>query len=1086
MATADDLERARIPAGCLVYPLVDLEKTLRPFDPLSQHNWIRIESMVSNDDEDTVISRVFVLPDDSYNDTISRTDPQLREKRQALLLSLDYSSVTWNGLTRHDGALSSPVLSPRAKEARESLVDNDADEDMSLLEMFNTIPSPRPDVRSVADGLPKKVMSKLLSSTVEGITTEMYPYQCRSAALMYQKEVQSGQVLDPRLVEVMDQDGKLWYYNSVDGSAFREPCYYDEVHGGILAEEMGSGKTLICLALIAATRYQPAAVPDLYQGNKLIFRRKLGSLMDMAATVATHNAAPWKGYIDSGNVNCIRALERNLGSYCLPLPEVRKPGYQEYTNEVIPRSRKIYLSHATLVVVPVNLLKQWEQEISKHTSGLRTLSVQNNKDMPPAKELVYYDIILCTVNYLEGFVRGTNVVSLGLIHFMHFKRCIVDEGNKIGNVKLHGPKTSILQLLDSLQITARWIVTGTPSKGLFGTEEPEMGARSFAEHESKDLERIGAIATWYLKARPWSNTVLDDGDIPLPPYTLAEWSLMAVLDERDTLADWRVYVMQPKHSSKSKGSHDCLRSSLNSLVVRHRLPEVSLMLPTVEAKVVKLEGSYQDKLSMNLFSMIIIFNAVQSQRQDQDYFFHQRNRKSLLQMIHNLRQASFFGGQFFTSDEIQRSVEEAEEFLDKREVPITDADENLLRAAIAFGKVAVQNAFKKAANLLHEMPIQIRDFPGGMGADLSIAPAQNNSVLVRTNRELIRTAQAVWRYYLEQNSKAENNLAGNRSLGEDHVSLRKLHDMSIKDADKGFPTPSETPGEDPEIAVPLAATLISTCSAKLSYLVDAIVKHQGDEKILIFYENNNVAWYLAEILEILQVHHLIYAQGISADRRSQYISTFNNNSKSRVMLVDISQAAFGLVMRSASRIYFINPVLNPQVEARAIGRVRQISQQMKVTVETLVLRDSLEEVIMERQKNMTRAEHRSCKSILDDKTLYEWILNPRIIPLPDVDVDDWPNQMAPLAVPLYILNHDLGRGIPYPDDDILLEDPPHTAASAKAKGKRSAENDEPQNDRDTGRPRPMERARLSRRIAFTVDLMSRSSLRRNKSVRIDW
>ena len=73
-------------------------------------------------------------------------------------------------------------------------------------------------------------------------------------------------------------------------------------------------------------------------------------------------------------------------------------------------------------------------------------------------------------------------------------------------------------------------------------------------------------------------------------------------------------------------------------------------------------------------------------------------------------------------------------------------------------------------------------------------------------------------------------------------------------------------------------------------------------------------------------------------------------TKSRVLLMDITQAAFGLDMRSASRIYFINPVLNPQVEAQAIGRVRRISQKKPVSVETLVIRGSIEEVIMERRQ----------------------------------------------------------------------------------------------------------------------------------------
>lgn len=55
------------------------------------------------------------------------------------------------------------------------------------------------------------------------------------------------------------------------------------------------------------------------------------------------------------------------------------------------------------------------------------------------------------------------------------------------------------------------------------------------------------------------------------------------------------------------------------------------------------------------------------------------------------------------------------------------------------------------------------------------------------------------------------------------------------------------------IAAPLAGTqLIATASAKLSYLIDQIVQYQEKEQIIIFYENDNVAYYLAGVLEIVR------------------------------------------------------------------------------------------------------------------------------------------------------------------------------------------------------------------------------------------
>ncbi len=49
---------------------------------------------------------------------------------------------------------------------------------------------------------------------------------------------------------------------------------------------------------------------------------------------------------------------------------------------------------------------------------------------------------------------------------------------------------------------------------------------------------------------------------------------------------------------------------------------------------------------------------------------------------------------------------------------------------------------------------------------------------------------------------------------------------------------------------PLASTtIISTASAKLSYLIDRIMEHQEAEKTIIFYEAENTAYYIAQALE---------------------------------------------------------------------------------------------------------------------------------------------------------------------------------------------------------------------------------------------
>lgn len=209
------------------------------------------------------------------------------------------------------------------------------------------------------------------------------------------------------------------------------------------------------------------------------------------------------------------------------------------------------------------------------------------------------------------------------------------------------------------------------------------------------------------------------------------------------------------------------------------------------------------------------------------------------------------------------------------------------------------------------------------------------------------------------------------------------------------------------------------------------------------------------------------------------MATFTHSSKFRVMLMDISQAAFGLDMRSASRIYFISPVLNPQVQAQAIGRARRISQQKPVTVETLVLKGSIEEVIVSRSKQMTQKEQRKVvSSVIEDKTINDWIKNVRIMPMekePLVQEHGAEPQQAGLAqtamlkTPQFVFGIGFGRDLNQEDD--LLTNSPASNTQPPPSGRGQEEE-----DGRGRRPGP-----LPVRVPFKIRLGGGRGVRRSES-----
>lgn len=1113
--------------------------SLRQYRVLLNAAWIRMEFQAKDQYKGQI--RVYILPDDVGRGKVDRQQAIARRAMQSLLASLDISPATWKGRWPDD----TPV------KHVDKFLDEEEDDRASLFYIFNTLPSPRPKPEIVEDLYYRDAMYNILDSDVAGLITKMHPYQRRTAAMMLQREVQPSLILDPRLRTIIDQHGDTWYCDLTSSKSFREPRIYETPRGGICAETMGLGKTLICLALILATKDVPSQIPVEYSCGNMPIRRKTGSLMDMAAATISRSGTPWKSRFAEEAAKgdeyerCLEVIKQNPGHYYLPAPAPRR----ETRNPITPTPRKVLLTTATIVVVPSNLVRQWELEIRKHTVGLKVFVVVDPRaktPLPPAEQLAEYDIILFskgrfdqeaadgsdsagrrqtnTPNFCQCSYKGSTRIRdctclkegdvyRSPLKDLHIKRIITDEGHTFGNASKNA-KTEGVTVIDFLQLSARWIVSGTPTQGLYGAEVSSSSSEStssagspppdslksrilplsdsyamspalraqkiaFDKQERKDLDKLGNIATVYLKSRPWANT-FQDGDT----------------------AEWSQHVMQPRHGSRCHGNMDCLRSTMEGMILRHRPEDVDkdVTLPPLYQTAIYLDGSIQDQLSLNMFSMMIVSNAVTSERKDADYLFHPRQRKALNSLVSNLRQASFHWSGFTLSD-VASTINVARKFLEDGEITVTAEDEILLKEAIKYGEIVLNNRVKEETSQYHEMPMYVQNElpdevrgawaldgkssnPTLMGVTTVLALQKHvasnlhnpENGLLQAGKSALQAARwaamsepsdrPVKKKVNEWGSKGRDDraptLAGGEAISSGSISgLRKVilksttssrHDVVSSRAnavngtkkgssskDKREPSSNGDGRGGDSVSKPksilkrrekvnLAGTLdplsplaptaiLSTSSAKLSYLIDRILMHHEAEKILIFYEADNVAYYIAQALECFKVRHLIYAKSLKPAQKAQYVVAFNQSTDIRVLLMDISQAAFGLDMSSASRVYFVNPVFSPQVEAQAVKRAHRIGQDKPVYVETLVLKGSIEEVILERRNDITSEEHNRCKTILDDQKMYEWIRNVRFIPVEVEDVPG-PEQMAKLETPHNLFTR-LSTNVPISDAEIL-------------------------------------------------------------------
>ncbi|KAF2601276.1 hypothetical protein F2Q70_00026833 [Brassica cretica] len=120
---------------------------------------------------------------------------------------------------------------------------------------------------------------------------------------------------------------------------------------------------------------------------------------------------------------------------------------------------RLYLSKATLIVVPANLVDHWKTQIDKHVSAgqLRILVWTDNKKLSPHNLAWDYDVVITTFSRLSAEWNPRKKSPLIQVHWL---RIMLDEGHTLGSSL---SLTNKFQMAVSLTASSRWLLTGTPT-----------------------------------------------------------------------------------------------------------------------------------------------------------------------------------------------------------------------------------------------------------------------------------------------------------------------------------------------------------------------------------------------------------------------------------------------------------------------------------------------------------------------------------------------------------------------------------------------------------------------------------------------
>lgn len=85
-------------------------------------------------------------------------------------------------------------------------------------------------------------------------------------------------------------------------------------------------------------------------------------------------------------------------------------------------------------------------------------------------------------------------------------------------------------------------------------------------------------------------------------------------------------------------------------------------------------------------------------------------------------------------------------------------------------------------------------------------------------------------------------------------------------------------------------------------------------------------------------------------KRRDMVHRFQTESKSHVFLISLKAGGVGLNLTAADYVFILDPWWNPAVESQAIDRSHRIGQKNKVIAYKLIAKNTVEEKIIELQK----------------------------------------------------------------------------------------------------------------------------------------
>jgi len=297
-------------------------------------------------------------------------------------------------------------------------------------------------------------------------------------------------------------DGVEFYYNEYTGVLTKDPVVYKDedfhLHGGILADEPGVGKTVEFLGLLVANQRETKE-PKILRHPLPVVQREEREVKENV---------PVKEYVDSDGgvvacccgrdvdahgfgiwaqcdscqrwqfVGCVGSRYKASAQlyFCTFCTTVKRVKPEKVDEKDRWDTQTLVQSRATLIVSPASISGQWVEEVKKHTKDLKVFEYQGIFKTPITPyDLADYDIVLTTydalsldASYMDQTSAGTVLRYVTIdppktpLKCVQWWRVCLDEAQMVEH-----SSSNYKKLINLVPTVHRWCLTGTPiQKGL--------------------------------------------------------------------------------------------------------------------------------------------------------------------------------------------------------------------------------------------------------------------------------------------------------------------------------------------------------------------------------------------------------------------------------------------------------------------------------------------------------------------------------------------------------------------------------------------------------------------------------------------